>query len=260
MFSFIVLDCESGEIIGESEPDQALVGVLTSDGVALYSTLDSTIVATDLLTMEAIWKKKVTHSWAGSFAAEKEILVYTCSVQNPTGTVLDNITNYVISCDSRSGEDKWKFTTRMTIQTSPVIYGNRVFFGCNDQYLYSLDLATGRKDWRFFTGGKIWDSPGAAYNMVFFGSRDDYFYALDARSGQQIWKKKYPSPFARYSHPVIADSLVIYSGRDSSFYAVDAFTGKDLWKYKLDKPILYSPALYKGRIYMVCGDSLYALE
>ena len=55
---------------------------------------------------------------------------------------------------------------------SPLIAGQRVFFGDKSGNLYALDLNSGRQVWRFRAGGKILASPAAARGVLVVSTTD----------------------------------------------------------------------------------------
>ena len=57
----------------------------------------------------------------------------------------------------RKNEEVGVFTIGIggSISTSPVIVGDRMFFGAMDTMFYCLDAKTGEKIWDFKTGGII---------------------------------------------------------------------------------------------------------
>ena len=54
-----------------------------------------------------------------------------------------------------TGELKWFFNCRAGIHSSPVVYGDYVFFGSDDGRLYALDKISGDLIWSFAPGFTI---------------------------------------------------------------------------------------------------------
>ena len=80
--------------------------------------------------------------------------------------------------DTESGKEKWSFTTRSRVESSPLIAGKRVFIGSNDGNLYELDLDTGKKLWDFVAGAPLSASPAAAQSALVIGSQDGILYCF----------------------------------------------------------------------------------
>ena len=49
----------------------------------------------------------------------------------------------------------WKFKTERAIKSSPVIYGDLVFVGSNDDNVYAIDLEKGNHVWAYKTGDAV---------------------------------------------------------------------------------------------------------
>jgi outer membrane protein assembly factor BamB len=68
------------------------------------------------------------------------------------------------------GRQRWEFVTRGRMDGSPVVVGERVYFGSGDGVLYALDVQTGREHWRYETGGAIYASPSVAAGCLVIGN------------------------------------------------------------------------------------------
>jgi len=260
-FILVAINSDSGDIIWETEPGKAKSGLIVSGGTIIYSRNDGYLVSLDLASRDIIWEKRAPHDYTQiTMASDSGLLVIGSRNQNTTGTLLDVIPNYMTAWDLKTGHEKWEYATAMSITSSPVIYGNRVFFGCMDRNIYSLDLQTGLKSWRFYTGNKVWSTASVAYDRVFITSGDAAVYGLDACTGRLVWQKNYPVLARSGLHAAIADSLALFSGRDSCLHAVNVFTGNELWSYKLNSVLQSNPIIYNGRIYYVMEGTLYAIE
>jgi outer membrane protein assembly factor BamB len=60
--------------------------------------------------------------------------------------------------------------------------------------------------------------------------------------------------------PLISDGLIYIGSLDSSFYALDAKTGKELWQFKSESKISSTAAIYNGICYFESGNVLYAIN
>ena len=96
-----------------------------------------------------------------------------------------------------SGEVKWSFDQlKNYVLTRPLVYKDKLYFGCWDTHLYSLNLSDGSLVWKWNNGksnpklspASVW--PVAADGKVFITAPDRYFTCLDAETGEQIWRTK----------------------------------------------------------------------
>ncbi len=137
---------------------------------------------------------------------------------------------------------RWAFQAGGSIKSSPVIYDERLYIGCDDGCLYCLNPGNGELIWKSRTGGEISSTPAVLSNRVFFLSGDSNLYALDAKTGNLIWIFKTGSvnPEINYDYfykYLYVSSPVVYSGRvyfgspDGSLYCLKEDSGKMSWRY-----------------------------
>ena len=72
----------------------------------------------------------------------------------------------------------WEFPTRGMIDSSPVVVGDRLFFGSQDGRIYGLDCRSGKEVWRYDAGGKILASPAVAAGKLVIGSDSGKLYCF----------------------------------------------------------------------------------
>ncbi len=131
----------------------------------------------------------------------------------------------------------------------PVVSGNKIFIGFNDQdKVAALDLNTGKEIWHFYAEGPV-RLPLAVYEgNIYFTGDDGYIYCLSAETGKEIWKKMLaPAPNRLLGNKrlismwparggvVIKDGIVytaasIWPMMGTFIYAIDAKSGKTIWK------------------------------
>jgi outer membrane protein assembly factor BamB len=87
----------------------------------------------------------------------------------------------IYALDRNTGQEKWSFTTRAKVDSSPVVVGNRVFVGSGDGRLYGLDCATGKKVWEYEAGGHFVASPAVAEGRLVIGNTDGTLYCFGAK-------------------------------------------------------------------------------
>ena len=79
------------------------------------------------------------------------------------------------------GEPVWTFTAKSRIESSPVIVGNRVFFGTTRGVFIGLDIANGKKVWEFETASSIVASPSVADGKIYIGTEEGILYCFGER-------------------------------------------------------------------------------
>jgi outer membrane protein assembly factor BamB len=76
----------------------------------------------------------------------------------------------------------WTFTTREAHYSrisSPVMAGQKLYFGSSDGYLYCVSAKTGQKEWAFPARGMVLASPALAGDTIYFACRGRFLYAVE---------------------------------------------------------------------------------
>jgi len=84
----------------------------------------------------------------------------------------------VYALDPTSGKLQWKFALRSSVESSPIIVGDRVFVATKRGRLYALDLASGKETWQFEAGGGFLASPSVAEGKLILGNTDGTLYCF----------------------------------------------------------------------------------
>lgn len=242
-------------------------------GIVYIGSNDRYMYALDASTGATFWKFEAKGRIKSSPAVD-ETTVYFGALDS---------TFYAI--DRQSGLEKWHFRMRnegfhksvglFGLNTgkaeqvdpwdfyfsSPVIDGNRLYFGSGDSSIYCLDKNLGTKLWEFKTGGVVHSSPAVWDGMVFCGSWDSKLYALNAITGKPVWEflagtdTVYNCFNGFQASPVIADGVLYCGSRDAAMYALDARTGSMIWKtYDPGMSWFPSSVAIKGN-YLYTGSS-----
>ncbi len=113
----------------------------------------------------------------------------------------------MMALDTGTGATKWEFFAGGPVRFAPVVWQDRLFFGCDDGHLYCLSAADGRLLWKFRGGPSdrrvlgnarltcTWPVRGApvvADDTVYFAAgiwpfMGIFIYALDAATGDVVW-------------------------------------------------------------------------
>lgn len=154
--------------------------------------------------------------------------------------------NKVFECQTPSAN--------FTIETTPAIYDNKIYFGDWDGVFFAYDLSTAQMVWNYDTKkdktfsswvNAIVTDPVIVNGKVFFGGRSCALYCLDAGTGNKEWRTPDPGgDMWTIGGPTYMDG-VLYMGSSNQFEAraFSATTGKVIWKTNVgnrlnDKPYL----------------------
>lgn len=169
----------------------------------------------------------------------------------------------VCALDALTGERKWQFPTRNSVQATPAIGPDgTVYIPGYDKLIYALDGQTGTQKWAHLVGDSVSSSPALGPdNALYVGSNDGRLYSLNMSDGSERWN--YLALDTIHSSPALgADGTVYFGSYDKNVYALDARTGALKWSYETEGLILSSPAIASdGTIFIGSMDGkLYALE
>ena len=80
-----------------------------------------------------------------------------------------------------TGQLLWTYPAKSRVDSSPVIVGERVFFGTMGGELVGLNLSSGEKVWEFVIGAAITASPSVAAGRLVIGADDGRVYCFGER-------------------------------------------------------------------------------
>ncbi len=168
---------------------------------------------------------------------------------------------------SASNQEQWIFKTNGNIYSSPVFFGETIFFGSGDSIFYAVNKNDGSKIWDFKTGGAIHSNPLINENSVYFGSADGNLYSLNIMTGKLNWKfeskgEKILDVWDYYlSSPKVANGIIYWGSGDGNFYAINAVCGTLEWSFQTGAIIHATPLISNDMVYF--GDyngKFYALN
>lgn len=131
----------------------------------------------------------------------------------------------------------------------PVVAGNKLFIGFNDQdKVVALDLDSGKEVWHFYADGPVRLPLAVNKNKIYFTGDDGFCYCLNTSDGSLVWKrllapsenkllgnKRLISMWPARGGIVIKDDMIytaasIFPLMGTFIYALDAETGQIIWK------------------------------
>lgn len=166
----------------------------------------------------------------------------------------------------------WTYPAGDSIRSTPVAFGNWVYFGSQDFDIYAINQTTGVVHWTLKTGGAVLStaavgqvalSEGAigqgSITLLAIGSDDGNVWARNAVEGGNLpafWKYDTGQPVR--TTPLFSDNLVIVAGGDGRVHGIRGADGQAAWIYPdlLADPLAAfetSPSLSNGIVYV--GDS-----
>ncbi len=170
---------------------------------------------------------------------------------------------YALSRDN--GEMVWENTDSEDgyWDTSPILVGETIFIGGNDECVHSIDLSTGALNWETEIGGDVECTPCYYQGKLFVGSAfpgsEKKIACVDAETGTIIWE----SEGGLHASMGFASGYCYWGDTwDGTINCTDSVNGDLVWSYQTSSSvcgIVSSPAIVDGVMFIAATDScLYA--
>ena len=97
-----------------------------------------------------------------------------------------------VALDAETLEEKWHFHTGpallytapytrpfcRTVETSPLVAGDKVYAAASDGILYEIDLKSGLQTWSYDIGAPLFSTPAISGNMLVLADYGGSIYAF----------------------------------------------------------------------------------
>ena len=199
---------------------------------------DGSAKALDKRTGHKLWETKVgTLAAASPALGISQGLMYVALLStNPSATQSQIPGKGLLAALSmKTGRIAWEKPIRPGSESSPIVYGNSVYFGDQGGTMYSLNATTGRVNWTYHASGAIKGGPALSDGRLYFGDYGGRAYALNPATGRQIWAVNTNGAdfgFGSgnfYSTPAVAFGRVYMGNTDGRVYSFAAKTGQLAW-------------------------------
>ena len=77
---------------------------------------------------------------------------------------------FVVAWDAETGRELWRYKTA-PVESSPLLHGNRLFFGSWDHGVHAINAKTGQRIWRFQANNQVNTSAAWWKGRIFIGRR-----------------------------------------------------------------------------------------
>lgn len=162
-----------------------------------------------------------------------------------------------------NGQQIWRFpadkAATAPFYNTPVIDGDSIYIGGDDQKVYKLKLATGEQIWAHSVSGEVRCPITITNGKVLLGAESGTFYALNAADGKEIWSQDTGGPITGASSEN-GTGLISFASSDNKVYGIEEDTGRLIWATRMQTDATASPPVYQdGTFYVGAGRDLYAL-
>jgi len=211
-------------------------------GGKLYLVDNSgTVVSLDADSGKVLWKRRVGRLNASSPAFARDRLY-----------VVNLVPGHVVKLDARTGKVLWKRSLPGRAESSPLVIGRTVYFGCEDGRLYALSTVNGNVRWSTQLGGAVKAAPAYKDGKLFVGDYGGEMSAVDAETGKLVWQSSglgsgLGSSGAFYSTPAVAYGRVYAGNNDGRVYSFDSGDGTLAWSYSTGGYVYSGPAVANSK-------------
>ncbi|MGN6816024.1 MAG: outer membrane protein assembly factor BamB family protein [Solirubrobacterales bacterium] len=196
-----------------------------------------TAFALDADTGKVLWERRIGRLNASSPAYHKGRLY-----------IVNLVPGHIVKLNAKTGKIIWKRPLPGRAESSPLVLGRTVYFGCENGYLYAL--STGRGDIRWATplGGSIKSAPAFRDGILYVGDYGGHMNAVDAGTGKLIWQAGSLGPgFGGtgefYSTPALAFGRVYAGNNDGRVYSYDQQDGALAWTHSTGGYVYSGPTV-----------------
>jgi outer membrane protein assembly factor BamB len=210
-------------------------------------------------TGKVSWRKSLSRCAASTPTVGKGVVYvsYMHHVECLQGQ--EGADGFVAAWDAQTGKERWRYRTA-PVESSPLLHGNRVYFGSWDHGVHALNAKTGKRIWRFHANNEVNTSAAWWRGRIIIGDDSGTLYALSAKTGKLLWSSGAGTEFW-YATPTIAYGRVYIGNTDGTMYAFGARSGKLLWARPLGSYIYGAAAVYRRKVFVGTYDGkFYALD
>jgi outer membrane protein assembly factor BamB len=197
--------------------------------------------ALDADSGRTLWKRRVGRLNASSPAYANHRLY-----------IVNLVPGHIVKLDARTGKTIWKKPLPGRAESSPIVIGRSVYFGCEDGNLYALSTISGNVRWVTALGGPVKSAPAYYGGRLYVGDYGGYMNAVDADNGKLAWQSGSLGPgFGAsgqfYSTPAVAYGRVYAGNNDGRVYSFDIADGTLAWSYSTGGYAYSGPAVANTR-------------
>jgi outer membrane protein assembly factor BamB len=135
----------------------------------------------------------------------------------------------------KNGHVVWTHKVPAGTESSPLAYGNAVYFGDQGGNVYSLNARTGHVNWTYHANAAVKGGPALVNGILYFGDYSGRAYAVSARTGHQVWVDTTSGTqfgFGSgnfYATPAVAFGRVYMGNTDGRVYSFAQRNGELAW-------------------------------
>jgi len=197
-----------------------------TNGERIFITsLDHSVFAVDIATLEIAWHEDLAGAIPGSPALGTDGMLYVGSLD----AKLERF-------DPVTGKHDPVLEVNNWIWSTPVSDGDTLYFGDLDGNFYSFDTSTGTQNWSIQPDGAITASAILQNDHLLLATESGNIYAI-SKDGKTLWSEEFRNAKGDgngkiYTTPVTAGDLILVAPLETDYYlsALDS-EGHTVWTF-----------------------------
>lgn len=174
------------------------------------------------------WRKSIGKLSAATPALDVKLGLLFAPVLSTTSSVINSTNGQFVAMSMKNGAIKWKLPVPSGSESSPLVWGDNVYFGDKGGTEYDVNALTGKTIWSVSTSGPIKGGATLAHGDLYFSNYAGQLYDVNASTGKTVWEENLGG--ALYASPTLAYGLVyIGSNTTGEEYALSQSTGHEVW-------------------------------
>ena len=194
---------------------------------------DASAKAIDKTNGHKLWETKVgTLAAASPALGAKQGLIFL-PVLSISGHSPGN--GELVALSMKTGRIVWSHKIAAGTESSPISWGDALYFGDQTGTVYSMRASNGHVNWTFHASGAVKGGPALVNGILYFGDYAGRAYAISASDGHQIWADSTSGTqfgFGSgnfYATPAVAYGRVFMGNTDGRVYSFAQRDGELAW-------------------------------
>jgi outer membrane protein assembly factor BamB len=165
----------------------------------------------------------------------------------------------IYAVKKENGEIEWIKYGSLPFDSSPLLYGRKLYVLDAGGSLYAVEEGTGQTSWRYRTHAQSGASLAVVEGTVFVGSDDGYVHAIQETTGRMLWRAR-TGAAVQTVQP--AGRCLLATSLDNFVYCLSRQKGKKLWKRQLPGRVTARPLVLDEDVLLspLAGDECVVLS
>jgi uncharacterized protein YjbI with pentapeptide repeats/outer membrane protein assembly factor BamB len=175
------------------------------------------------------------------------------------GIVYASCGNTLYALSAATGATEWNWTDSDGTLTTSAVSGSTVYVSdAKGDSVYAINAKTGALLWTYSAASRVGAAPSVGKGIVFITTEGGTLEAVNAKTGAQLWQFNLGASGLGDTAPALAGAVVYAASSAGTIYALNPENGKKLWSLAYGEPVLSSPVVANGVLYL--GNGSYGVD